>query len=290
MRLGVLPGPSRIAAFALAVGAATVPVGLFAQGGATASGTVSGVVTDRLTRLPLQDARIAIPGTTLGALTNARGEYRVPNVPVGRVIVGVYRLGYAAIADTVQMTAGQTVTKDFRMNPSVTTLSDVVVTGTVGNQERRAQAATVSSLSAADIKKDAPISNVNELLQSRLPGVAVSSASGTAGTSRTIRIRGASSISLSNQPLVFIDGVRYADGVTDLGINGQRTDRLNDLNPDDIESVEIVKGPAAATLYGADASTGVIQIITKKGADRSQLVPAVHSHRIRKRQPQLHPA
>jgi TonB-dependent starch-binding outer membrane protein SusC len=265
MRLGVLHGPTRIAAFALAVGGATMPSSLFAQGGATASGTVAGVVTDRLTRLPLQDARIAIPGTTLGALTNARGEYRIPNVPVGRVIVGVYRLGYAAVGDTVQMTAGQTVTADFRMNPSVTTLSDVVVTGTVGNQERRAQAATVSSLSAADIKKDAPISNVNELLQSRLPGVAVSAASGTAGTSRTIRIRGASSISLSNQPLVFIDGVRYADGNTDLGINGQRTDRLNDLNPDDIESVEVVKGPAAATLYGADASTGVIQIITKKG-------------------------
>ena len=265
MRLGVLRGPTRIAAFALAIGGPTMPSSLFAQGGAAASGTVAGVVTDRLSRLPLQDARIAIPGTTLGALTNARGEYRVPNVPVGRVIVGVYRLGYAAVADTVQMTAGQTVTADFRMNPSVTTLSDVVVTGTVGNQERKAQAATVSSLSAADIKKDAPISNVNELLQSRLPGVAVSAASGTAGTSRTIRIRGASSISLSNQPLVFIDGVRYADGNTDLGINGQRTDRLNDLNPDDIESVEVVKGPAAATLYGADASTGVIQIITKKG-------------------------
>ena len=266
MRLGVraVHCSARIAAFALAMGGAIVPAQLVAQGGAAASGTVAGVVTDRLTRLPLQDARIAIPGTTLGALTNARGEYRIPNVPIGRVIVGAYRLGYAAVADTVQMTAGQTVTADFRMNPSVTTLSDVVVTGTVGNQERKAQAATVSSLSANDIKKDAPISNVNEMLQSRLPGVAVSAASGTAGTSRQIRIRGASSISLSNQPLIFIDGVRYADGAVSIGLD-QRTDRLNDLNPDDIESVEVVKGPAAATLYGADASTGVIQIITKRG-------------------------
>ena len=139
MRLGVIRRPARIAAFALAIGGTTVPFGLVAQGGAAASGTVAGVVTDRLTRLPLQDARIAIPGTTLGALTNARGEYRIPNVPVGRVVIGVYRLGYAALGDTVQMTPGQTVTKDFRMNPSVTTLSDVVVTGTVGNQERKAQ-------------------------------------------------------------------------------------------------------------------------------------------------------
>ena len=139
MRLGVLRGPTRIAAFALAIGGPTMPSSLFAQGGAAASGTVAGVVTDRLTRLPLQDARIAIPGTTLGALTNARGEYRIPNVSVGRVIIGVYRLGYAAVGDTVQLTAGQTLMADFRMNPSVTTLSDVVVTGTVGNQERKAQ-------------------------------------------------------------------------------------------------------------------------------------------------------
>jgi len=232
------------------------------QGAAT--GTVTGTVTDRVSRLPLPDARIAIPGTTLGAQTNARGEYRVPNVPVGRLIIGAYRLGYAATSDTIRVEAGQTVTVDFAMAPSVTTLSDVVVTGTAGNQERRAQAATVSSLSASDIKNAAPITTVNEMLQSRLPGVAVSAASGTAGTSRAIRIRGASSISLSNQPLIFIDGIRYTDGNVNIGLD-QRTDRLNDLNPDDIESIEVVKGPAAATLYGADASTGVIQIITKRG-------------------------
>lgn len=90
-------------------------------------------------------------------------------------------------------------------------------------------------------------------------------ASGSAGTARQIRIRGASSISLSNNPLVFVDGIRLTEGVGGPGVGGQRTDRLNDLNPDDIESIEVVKGPAAATLYGADASTGVIQIITKRG-------------------------
>jgi TonB-dependent starch-binding outer membrane protein SusC len=263
MRLVVraLRTPTRIASLALALSGVTS--GLVAQGPAN-TGTISGVVTDRATRLPLEDARIAIPGTTLGVLTNARGEFRVPNVPAGRVIIGAYRLGYAAMADTVQVTVGQNTTADFAMAPSVTTLSDVVVTGTAGNQERRAQSATVASLSAADIKKGAPISNVNEMLQSRVPGVAVSSASGTAGTSRQIRIRGAASISLSNQPLIFIDGVAYADGQINIGLD-QRTDRLNDINPDDIESIEVVKGPAAATLYGANASTGVIQIITKRG-------------------------
>ena len=231
---------------------------------AQGTGTLVGTVTDRATSLPIAEARIAIPGTALESQTNSRGQYRISNVPVGRVLVGVYRLGYRATSDTARVTAGDSVTLNFQMSASVTTLSDVVVTGTVGNQERRAQAATVSSLSASDIREAAPISNVNEMLQSRLPGVAVSSASGTAGTSRTIRIRGASSISLSNQPLIFIDGVRFTDGNVSIGLD-QRTDRLNDLNPDDIESIEVVKGPAAATLYGADASTGVIQIITKRG-------------------------
>jgi TonB-linked SusC/RagA family outer membrane protein len=123
----------------------------------------------------------------------------------------------------------------------------------------------VASVTAGDIIKDAPVTNVANLLQSRVPGVALSAQSGTKGTATQIRIRGASSINLSNQPLLFIDGVRINEGFVGSGQSGQNFDRLNDLNPEEIESIEVVKGPAAATLYGADASAGVIQIITKKG-------------------------
>ncbi len=151
------------------------------------------------------------------------------------------------------------------MSASLVTLSELVVTGTAGNQERKAQAAVVASVSAADVIRDAPITSVANLLQARVPGVALSSQSGTAGTATTIRIRGASSINLSNQPLLFIDGVRINEGQIGSGQSGQAFDRMNDLNPEEIESIEVVKGPAAATLYGADASAGVIQIITKKG-------------------------
>jgi TonB-linked SusC/RagA family outer membrane protein len=151
------------------------------------------------------------------------------------------------------------------MTASLVTLSEVVITGTAGNQERRAQSAQVASINAAQLTKDAPVSSVGELLQSRVPGVAVSSNSGTAGSAKNIRIRGAASINLSNQPLLFIDGVRVNDGIMASGQSGQSFDRLNDLSPDEIESIELVKGPAAATLYGADASAGVMQIITKKG-------------------------
>ncbi|MBC7895348.1 MAG: SusC/RagA family TonB-linked outer membrane protein [Cytophagaceae bacterium] len=228
-------------------------------------GTISGRVTDRGTGGGLADARVYVTGTTLETMTNAAGEYRLVNIRPGRAQLGVLRIGYRASSDTLTVTVGQNVTKDFSLVQTLTTLTDVVVTGTVGNQERRAQPATVSSVSATDVKAAAAITTVGEMLQSRVSGVSVSSSSGTAGGSRTIRVRGPASISLANRPLVFIDGVRMVEASSNMGIGGQVTDRLNDLNPDDIESIEIVKGPAAATLYGADASTGVIQIITKRG-------------------------
>jgi TonB-dependent SusC/RagA subfamily outer membrane receptor len=258
----IFPRLSR-AAWALTCVAGTAT---FVRAQAPATGTVSGTVTDVGTSQPLGDVRVFIAGSTLGTQTNARGEFRLAGVPAGRAQVNALRIGYKTMSDTVRLTAGGTATLTFRMSPSLTTLSEVVVTGTVGNQERRAQAAQVSSLQASDVKANAAITTVNELLQSRLPSVSVASSSGSAGTSKQIRIRGASSLSLSNQPLVFVDGVRISEGVGGpFGTGGQSSDRINDLNPDDIESIEVVKGPAAATLYGADASTGVIQIITKKG-------------------------
>ncbi len=249
------------------LGAAIALLGLSGVAAAqqAGTGTITGVVTDRDAKTPLEGARIVVTGTTLETQSNGRGEYRLVGVRPGVVQLGVLRIGYRAGSDTVRVTANGTATMNFALAKTVTTLQELVVTGTAGNQERRAQPAQVASVSATDIKKDAVVNSVNDMLQSRVPGIAVNTSSGTAGTSRNIRIRGASSISLSNQPLIFIDGIAFNSGTVNLGLNGQLTDRLNDLNPDDIESIEVVKGPAAATLYGSDASAGVIQIITKKG-------------------------
>jgi TonB-linked SusC/RagA family outer membrane protein len=251
-----LPGVAS-ALFALA---ALVPVAAQAQ-----NGTLVGKVSDAATGAPLSGATVIIGGTTLIGVTNESGEYSIVNIRPGLAAVSVQRIGYQATGDTVRIGAGARVTKDFTMSATVSRLSEVVVTGVTGNTQRKAQAAVVASVPAAELVRNAPISNVNELLQSRLPGVSVNAASGSVGTSRSIRIRGASSINLSNQPLIFIDGIRISEGQNSLNVGGQVSDRLNDINPDDIESIEVVKGPAAATLYGADASAGVIQIITKKG-------------------------
>ncbi len=222
-------------------------------------------MTDAATQQSIADVRVTVLGTTLVALTNATGDYRIANVAPGRAILAVFRLGYRASRDTVNLEAGQTLTHDVKLGASLVTLSELVVTGTAGNQERRAQSAQVASIAADQIVKDAPIKTIGELLQSRSPSVSVNSNSGVIGSAKTIRIRGASSINLSNQPLLFVDGVRINEGFLNGNVSGQAYDRMNDLSPDEIESIEVVKGPAAATLYGADASAGVIQIITKKG-------------------------
>lgn len=229
------------------------------------TGTITGKVTDAASKQPIADARIQITGTAFGTQTNNEGDYRLTAVRAGMVQISVLRLGYKSMRDSVRLADGQTVSLNFQLSQSAINLSEVVVTGTAGNQERKAQSALVASVKASDIIKDAPVTNVASLLQSRVPGVALSSQSGTKGVATAIRIRGASSINLSNQPLIFVDGVRLNEGFVGGNQSGQQFDRFNDLNPEEIESIEVVKGPAAATLYGADASAGVIQIITKKG-------------------------
>jgi TonB-dependent starch-binding outer membrane protein SusC len=229
------------------------------------TGGIAGKVTDAATGQGIADARVLIRGTTLETVTGKDGEFRFAAVRAGSQVVGTFRLGFKATSDTVRVVAGQTANVTVKMSETSVNLSQVVVTGTAGNQERKAQAALVASVTAADIINSAPVNNVANTLQSQVPGIALSAQSGTVGAATTIRIRGASSVNLSNDPLIFVDGIRANDGTTSSGQSGQVFDRLNDIGPDEIESIEVVKGPAAATLYGADASAGVIQIITKKG-------------------------
>ena len=239
------------------------------------SATITGRVTSEA-GTPVGGAIVAIPNLRLSATTNDAGVYRI-QVPSDRFVAGpdslrVTRLGYRPVTIRFTVSSGR-VTVDVTLPAQAVSLEQVVVTGTAGNQERRAQAAVVASVDAAELTKQAPISNVTQLLEARVPGVTMVEGSGATGSSTRLLIRGAASISLSNQPLVFIDGVRVDGGFralmnvsgTGSASSGQAPSVLNDLNPNDIESIEIVKGPAAATLYGADASAGVVQIITKKG-------------------------
>jgi len=239
-----------------------VPLDLAAQ----ERGTVAGTVTDQTTNAPIAGVQISITGTQLGTITNNEGRFLIVNVPVGTREVRATSIGYSAGLASVEVRPGETTTVDFSLETSAVALEEIVVTGTVGAVQRREQPAVVATINAAQQTERGTSTNVTDLLTARVPGMTVTSSSGTTGTAQQIRIRGASSITLSNEPLVFIDGVKASNRtLTDINIGGQGVSQLFDLNPEDIESIEVVKGPAAATLYGADASAGVIQIITKQG-------------------------
>jgi TonB-linked SusC/RagA family outer membrane protein len=165
------------------------------------------------------------------------------------------------------------VTADFTMTQAVSQLDAIVVTGTAGAAEKRTIGNAITQLDVADVTGKSSMATVGDILQGRSPGVAVMASSGTPGTSTEITIRGYGSFT-NNRPVIVIDGVRMdtddlgafnPSGAGTSGFSGQRTSALDMINPNDIESIEVIKGPAAATLYGADAAGGVIQIITKKG-------------------------
>jgi len=136
-----------------------------------------------------------------------------------------------------------------------------VPTETVGGTQRRAIGNAVAVVDAAAITAQVSITSMQQMLAARTPGLNFTRSDGTLGAGSSIDIRGFSSILIGNQPLIYVDGIRV-DGFRDAGGSGGSA--LDDINPEDIESIEVIKGPAAATLYGTEASAGVIQIITKK--------------------------
>lgn len=252
---------------------------LFAAGPAVLeaqqSATVTGIVRSSAQQ-PVRAALVAIPSLNLTTIANESGMYRieVPDARGQQVSMQVSSIGYRTEEVNITLTPG-TVREDVQLQEQAIALDALVVTGTAGSQRVRAQSAQIAQVSAEEISEVAPVSSVSEILQSRVPSVSVTSASGTSGGGQVIRIRGTGSISLSNDPLVFIDGIRADDRQESPGVGGQAVSRLSDLNPDDIERIEVVKGPAASTLYGADASAGVIQIFTKRGAVGSRFTQSI---------------
>jgi TonB-linked SusC/RagA family outer membrane protein len=236
------------------------------------SGRISGQVIDRATSLPLAGARVTVIGTQIIETTNQEGRYTLRSVRPGTVQVRVLNIGYQSVTLPATVAASETVALDFSLVAIPVTLDEIVVTAT-GEQRKLEVANSISTIDAARVVEEAPIAEFGNLISGRAAGVQVLKSGGTTGTGTRIRIRGSNSISLSNEPLYYIDGVRMESGSTsstlDIGGFGQGggsgPSRINDLNPEDIEDIEIVKGPAAATLYGIQASNGVVRITTKRG-------------------------
>ncbi len=234
-------------------------------------GVVTGQVQTVELGQPLPAVQVFIAELDLGVVTQPNGSYSLQNVPAGTHTLVAERIGYRTVSQQVTVGANQTVVVNFDLVAAALQLDEVVVTGTPGGTQRRAIGNAVERLDAAALVEVRPVSHVEDMLGTRLPGVMLLSGGGggLAGLDAgAIRIRGSQSVGLANDPIVFVDGIRMNSDHS-LEAGGSRTSgtisRLNDINPNDIESIEVIKGPAAATLYGTEASNGVIQIITKRG-------------------------
>ncbi|MDH3270376.1 MAG: SusC/RagA family TonB-linked outer membrane protein [Gemmatimonadota bacterium] len=254
---GMLRG-AVVLALALMIGWSPAPAA------AQATGTLVGTVRDAATQRPLEAVQVYIGGTGIGALTNAAGRFLLLNVPAGEHTLVAELVGYRSGSQTVTVAAGQSVVADFGLQQTAITLDQIVVTGAGIATEKRKLGNTIATLDASSLE-NAPISDFSQMIAGREPGLVALPSSGYTGEGARIRIRGSSSLSQLNEPIIYVDGIRVNRQAVD-GNNGQgNPSRLDDIPPESIERVEILKGAAAATLYGTEASNGVIQIFTKRG-------------------------
>ena len=227
-------------------------------------GSLTGLVTDAGSGRPLSAAQVFIEGTGLGSLTNASGRYLIINVPAGTHTLRVELIGYTAASQEVTVTDDQATAADFGLNEEVIDFDEIVVTGTAGQARRREVGNAIEQINISEVAE--PVNDVGALLQARVPGARIQFGSGNSGSGVDIRLRGNVSTALSNQPIIYIDGMRAKSEPTS-SENGAEDpySPLSDINPDDIDRIEVIKGPAATTLYGTEAAAGVIQIFTKQG-------------------------
>lgn len=246
------------------------PVPASAQA-AVQAGTVTGRVTDAATGDGVTAVDVSLEGTQRRVLTNSAGRYTLANVAPGTYTLRARRIGYNQATQTITVRADETLTIDVKLQGAPTQLDAVVATAT-GEQRVRELGHSVGRINADSLVQVAPISTISDLLKGRVPGLQVFQTSGAVGGEINMRMRAPTSAELSTEPIVIVDGVRYTSGIVSttnptpaIPFNIEQTSRLNDLNPNDIESIEVVKGPSAATLYGTDAVNGVIVITTKAG-------------------------
>ncbi len=234
---------------------------------------ISGTVTDQNSRQPLTGARVSVIGTNRAVQTDTRGAFRIVGVTGDQVTIEVVRIGYRRLTQSVRVGASDIA---ISLAPQVVNLDELVVTGTAGAQEARSFGNAITRVNTAALEEIAPATTLQNILATQVPGLAFQSAGGSVGSGGTTRLRGAASIALSSNPLVYVDGVRVdnnpAAGTPRAIFDGKigndtryAQSRINDLNPDEIESIQVIKGPSAATIYGTEASNGVIQIVTKRG-------------------------
>jgi TonB-dependent SusC/RagA subfamily outer membrane receptor len=239
---------------------ALLAVGLFTAAPVAAqTGSVTGTILDASSGMSLDAVQISLEAvgsgeTRFGGLTRASGRFLIINVPVAQYVLRAELLGFGTQTQVVDVTGGEAVVVNLRLQPAAISLSEIVVTGVAGATQRTKLPFDVAQVRIADLP--VPSMNAAQAIQGKVAGAVVVSGSGRPGSTPSILLRGVTSLDASGrnqEPLYIVDGVILGSSMVDL-------DAL------DIETIEVVKGAAAASLYGSRAANGVIQVRTKRGA------------------------
>lgn len=224
------------------------------------TGAIEGQVTDAETGESLPGASILVTELERGAASDFEGNFTVQNVPAGTYTVTATFVGYRTFRQTVQVNAGATTSLDIALEVGAIGLDELVVSG-YAVQTKRELTGSIASVRSQDIQ-DVTLQNPESLLQGRAAGVNVTATSGNPGGAFRVNIRGNGSVNAATEPLYIVDGVQISfaqqSGLTS-------TSPLNSINPDDIESIEVLKDASSAAIYGAEAAAGVVIITTKRG-------------------------
>jgi TonB-dependent starch-binding outer membrane protein SusC len=245
------------------------------------TGTITGRVTDAQSGMPLDGVEVMVVGRNLAGLSRSDGRFLITSVPQGPSTLRAERIGYAPLERTAIVPAGAAIAVDFALTVRPFDFDEIVVTGTPSGARQREIGHTVTRLEVEELS--AREVTLSDFLQGAAVGVEITGASGEAGQGKQIRLRGNRSMILTNQPLVYVDGVRMMDGAfpstvfpspnfapfTPAGAN-VTTSPLDMVSLGDIDRIEVVKGPAASTLFGTGSANGVIQIFTRMGRPGAQ--------------------
>jgi TonB-dependent starch-binding outer membrane protein SusC len=231
--------------------------------------TITGRTVDADGGAPLVGVQVSVRGTRFGGLTDAEGRYSVlAQLTPGTYTVEAVNIGRETQRRAVTLGADRIVNvPDITMRTSALALEELVVTGTAAPTARRALGNAVSTVAAEQLSQSTS-TTIDQALQGKVAGATITSNTGTPGGGVSIRLRGTSSIVGGAEPLFIVDGVvidNNGDQQINFGYRSNPSNRLADLDPDDIERIEILKGGAAAALYGSRANNGVVQIFTKRG-------------------------
>lgn len=263
---------------------AVVPADADVRDSVPSVGIVAGRVVDSASGRALDGATVKVAGTKIAALTADGGQFTLRDVPIGRQVLTTKIFGYRPMSRNVDVTAAHRTTIRVSLASVPNVLAGVVTTAT-GVQRKLEVGNDITTLNVDSVRQTAPITSVTDLLESRVPGLTVLHSSGTPGDPSRIRIRGASSINGNNDPIVIIDGIRVYSAQSDPRtanlagsavsstssaaqgrlVNYAAPSPLDQIDPSSIETIEVLKGPSASSLYGSDAANGVIVITTKRG-------------------------